>query len=353
MKLIDEKLFKATFKGKEVGLYTLRNINGMVVQVTNFGAKIVSIWTPDKDGNFIDICQGYNTIEEWIKGMSYYGATCGRFANRIKNGKFTIDGVEFQLPLNNGPNSLHGGPEGFSNQPFETKGVISEPGKQSIEMTYFSMDGEEGYPGNLTFKVVFSLTDDNELALDYYAVTDKTTHINIASHSFFNLAGEQSETVLDHELMVNAAQYTPYDEYNIPTGEIADVADTPMDFRTPQLIGFRIDEDFEQLKFGKGYDHNWVLDKEQDELGLAAVLTHPASGRVMEVYSTQPGIQVYTANWHDGTDQGKSQIYPFRSAVCLETQHFPDSPNKPNFPTTLLQPGEEFQHSVIHVFKTL
>lgn len=353
MNLIDDKTFKASFKGKEVGLFTLKNKNGMVVQVTNFGAKIVSIWVPDRNGDFTDICQGYNTIDEWMKGMSYYGATCGRVANRIKDGQFSIDGVSYQLPINNAPNSLHGGPEGFSNQPFDASKVTIENGKQSIELSYISADGEEGYPGKLTFKVVFTLTDDNELALDYYAVTDKTTHVNIASHSFFNLAGEQSDSILEHELMINASKYTPYDATNIPTGEIADVENTPMDFRNPHVIGERIDDNFEQLKFGQGYDHNWVLDKEEDELGLAAVYTDPTSGRSMEIYSTQPGIQVYTANWHDGTDQGKSMLYPKRSAICLETQHFPDAANKPNFPSTLLKPGEEYQHTVVHRFKTV
>lgn len=353
MNLIDQNSFKAIFKRKEVGLFTLKNKNGMVVQVTNFGAKIVSIWVPDSKGNFADICQGYNTIEEWIKGMSYYGATCGRFANRIKDGKFSINGVEYQLPINNEPNSLHGGPEGFSNQPFEAKEVITKEGRQYVEMSHLSKDGEQGYPGNMIFKVVFTLTDEDELTLDYFATTDKTTHINIASHCFFNLAGEQAETALDHELMVNASKFTPYDAFNIPTGEIADVKDTPMDFRTPHEIGERIDEDFEQLKFGKGYDHNWILDKDENELGLASILSHKESGRIMEIYTTQPGIQVYTANWHDGTDKGKSIAYPFRSAVCLETQHFPDSPNKPQFPSTLIAPGEEYQHTVIHKFKTM
>ncbi len=351
MKIIDDATFKATFKGEPVELFTLKNKNGLVAQVTSYGAKIVSLWIPDRDGNFVDICQGYNTIDEWLNGnMEYFGATCGRFANRIANGKFSIDGVEYQLPINNGPNSLHGGVEGFSKQAFEAGDIITEDGKQYIEMTYVSADGEQGYPGNLTFKVVFTLTDENEFALDYFATTDKKTHINIASHSFFNLAGEESDSILDHELMVNASKYTPYDEFNIPTGEIAEVEGTPMDFRTPHVIGERIDDDFEQLKFGKGYDHNWVLDKDEDELGLAAIYSEPKSGRVMEVYTTQPGIQVYTANWHDGTDMGKSHKYGMRSAICLETQHFPDSPNKPQFPSTLLSPGEEYQHTVVHKF---
>lgn len=350
MKLINEQTFKGSFKGKTIELFTLKNKNGLVAQVTNFGAKIVALWAPDKNGVFADVVTGYETADEWIKGNPYFGATCGRVANRIAFGKFTIDGIEYQLPINNGPNSLHGGPEGFNNQVFDAGKVISENGTQSVEMTYLCKDGEMGYPGNMVFKITFTLTDDNEFILDYFATCDKATPINIASHSFFNIAGEGSGSAMEHELMINASQFTPTDATNIPTGELWDVEGTPMDFRTPQIVGSRISDDYEQLTFGKGYDHNWVLDKGEDELGLAAIYSDPKSGRTMEIYTTQPGVQLYTSNWLDGSDIGKSGAYHERTSLCLETQHFPDSVNKPHFPSTILRPGEEFQHSVVHKF---
>lgn len=354
MQIINEADFKGTFKGKETALYTLKNKNGLVAQVTNFGAKIVSLFVPDRDGNFVDVVQGYNTIEEWIKGNAYFGATCGRVANRIAKGKFTIDGVEYQLPINNGPNSLHGGPEGFSNQMYEADGVIETDGQQSVSMKYVSVDGEEGYPGTVTFTITFSLNDDNEFRLDYHATTDKATHVNIASHSFFNLEGEACQQIDDHIIMINANSFTPTDETNVPTGEILPVEGTPFDFREPKVVGKDIDADDEQIKYGVGYDHNFVLDKPLNEMGLAAVYTEPKSGRVMEVYTTQPGVQFYSNNWMDGTDKGKSGIgYEKRSSLCLETQHFADSANKPNFPTTLLKPGEDYKHTCIHKFATV
>jgi aldose 1-epimerase len=349
MKIIDQNNFKGTFKGKEVSLFTLKNSKGMIVQLTNFGAKIVSIIIPGSDGKNIDIMQGYETLDEWIKGMPYFGAICGRYANRIAKGKFTIDGTEYQLPINNGPNSLHGGPEGFNNQVFDAEEIIEKDGSSSIKMNYLSVDGEEGYPGNLNFSVTYTLTEDNELKLDYYGTTDKATHINICSHGFFNLAGCKNTEISSHSMMINASTFTPYDENAIPTGEIKSVEGTPMDFQQPQTIGDRIDDDFDQLKYGVGYDHNWILDKPLNELGLAAVYTEPASGRKMEVYTTQPGMQFYTANWHDGSDVGKGgTAYTKRSALCFETQNYPDSPNKPKFPSTLLKPGEEYKHTCIY-----
>ncbi len=352
MKIYDENKFKSTYRGKEVALYTLKNAKGMVVQISNFGAKVISVFAPDRSGVFTDVVQGYDTIEEYFKGMPYFGAICGRFANRIKDASFTIDGVEYNLPVNNGPNSLHGGPNGFNDQVFEvSEGVEEVHGGASVTMRYVSADGEEGYPGKVDFSIIYTLTEDNELVLHYLATTDKPTHVNICSHSFFNLAGNESDEIGSHELMVNAKQFTPYDATNIPTGEFWDVKDTPMDFIEPHLIGERIDADDEQMKFGVGYDHNWVLDKPINELGLAAVYSEPKSGRAIEVYTTQPGIQIYTANYHDGTDKGKGGLaYKKRSAICLEAQGYPDSPNKPQFPSTLLQPGTEYNHTCVYKF---
>lgn len=349
MKIIDQASFKGTYKGKNVALYTLKNNNGMVAQITNFGAKIVSIYVPDRDGQFADVLQGFDTIEEWLTGFPYFGAICGRYANRIANGKFTIDGVAYQLPINNGPNSLHGGPEGFNNQVFD----VESSDESSVKMNYKSVDGEEGYPGNLDFSITYTLTDTNELILDYVGTTDKATHINICSHGFFNLAGCDNNDITSHIMMINAKEYTPMTEVQIPTGEVTQVEGTPMDFREAHVIGDHIDDNTDQLKYGAGYDHNWVLDKPLGELGLAAVYTEPNSGRVMEVLTTQPGIQFYTANWHDGSDVGKGGTsYTKRSALCLEAQNYPDSPNQPQFPSTLLKPGEVYKESCIYKFST-
>ncbi len=352
MKILEQSKFQGTFKGKAVDLYTLKNNKGMVVQISNFGAKVISIYAPDRNGNFEDVVQGFDSIDEYFTGMPYFGAICGRYANRIKGAKFSIDEVEYSLPVNNGPNSLHGGPEGFNNQVFEVEeGVVEAHGGASVTMKYISADGEEGYPGKFDFSVTYTLTEDNELVLHYVGTTDKPTHVNICSHSFFNLAGIKSQEVGSHELMINAKQFTPYDETNIPTGEIRDVKDTPMDFLEPHLIGERIDADDEQLQFGIGYDHNWILDKPLNELGLAVVYSEPKSGRSLEVYTTQPGIQVYTANYHDGTEVGKQGVaYQKRSAICLEAQSYPNSPNQPEFPSTLLMPGNEYNHTCVYKF---
>jgi aldose 1-epimerase len=352
MKIINEDAFKGTFKGKPTALYTLKNRNGMVAQITNFGAKIVSIYVPDHNGDFADIVLGYESIEGYIKGNPYFGAICGRYANRIANGRFVIDGVTYQLPVNNGPNSLHGGPEGFNNQVFDAKGVITTPDGEQVEMVYISKDGEMGYPGTLTLKVTYSVTGSNELRLDYEAVTDKATHVNICSHSFFNLAGEGNGDILKHVLTINGDKFTPVSDVLIPTGQLEAVEGTPMDFRKPEIIGKRINDDFDQLAYGKGYDHNWVINrKKPGELTLAAVCHDPKSNRMMEVHTTQPGIQLYTGNWLDGSDKGKGgKSYGMRSALCLETDNYPDSPNKPGFPSTLLRPGEVYKHTCLHKF---
>ena len=349
MIMIKEESFKSIHRKKLTGLYTLQNENGMIVQITNYGAKIVTLIVPDKNGVFTDVVLGYETIGEYIKGQVYFGAICGRYANRIAKGRFIIEGKEYQLPVNNGSNSLHGGTAGFSSQVFD----VSDVKKETVTMSYLSRDGEMGYPGNLSLTVKYLLTDKNELQIDYKAVTDKTTHVNIASHPFFNLAGAGRGDVLNHELTIKAETFTPVDETLIPTGEIKPVKGTPMDFTTAHSIGERINEPFEQLTFCRGYDHNWVLSKEKGTLGLAATCYEPASGRVMEVLTTQPGLQLYTGNWLNGSDKGKEgKVYGNRSALCLETQHFPDSPNHPDFPSTLLNPGETYKQTCIYRFST-
>lgn len=350
MDLIKEEAFKGIHKGKATTLFTLKNKNGLVAQITNFGAKIVSLYVPDRNNNFADIVLGYENIVGYISGNPYFGAICGRYANRIANGKFIIAGQTYQLPINNGPNSLHGGPEGFNNQMFKDKEVVKTSNGESIEMVYFSEDGEMGYPGNLTLKVTYTLSNNNELKLDCEATTDKATHINICSHSFFNLAGEGNDNILGHELMINADKFTPVNDVLIPTGELRAVSGTPMDFTRATVVGQRIDDNYDQLDYGKGYDHNWVLNKKTPgELSLAAECYEPVSGRMMEVHTTKPGMQVYTGNWLDGSDIGKgSKSYGMRSAICLETQHFPDSPNKPDFPSTLLTPGNVYKQSCIY-----
>ena len=352
MEYIKEENFKGTFKGKVTALYTLKNKNGFVTQITNFGGKIISLYVPDRKGNFTDIVLGYDNIDDCIKGNPYFGAICGRCANRIADGKFIIDGNTYQLPINNWPNSLHGGPEGFNNQVFDTKGVIKTKNCEAVEMYYLSKDGEMGYPGELNVKVTFTLSDKNELILDFEAKTDKVTHVNICSHSYFNLAGEGNGDILGHELSINSDNYTPVSDVLIPSGEFRPVAGTPMDFIKPKAIGKNIDDNYDQLDYCKGYDHNWVLNKKKaGELSLAATCYEPKSGRLMEVHTTQPGVQLYTGNWLDGNDKGKGgKAYLMRSGLCLETQNFPDSPNKPNFPSTLLKPDETFKHACVYKF---
>ena len=350
MTLLKEENFKTTIKGKKTGLYTLKNKNGLVVQITNFGAKIASIIVPDKKGNMADIVLGYDTIDEYISGHAYYGAICGRYANRIAEGKITIEGNKYELPVNNGSNHLHGGSEGFNNQVFDVDPIKQAADGSSIRMSYLSIDGEMGYPGNLTLHVTYTLTNNNELRLEYEAVTDKTTYVNICSHSYFNLAGEGNGDILNHILSINAEKFTPVDVNQIPTGNFLPVKGTPMDFANPTVIGTHINEKYDQLDYGKGYDHNWVLNKKGNELSLAAVYYEPITGRVMEVFTTQPGVQLYTGNWIEN-DKGKGgKIYNMRFALCLETQNFPDSPNKPGFPSTLLKPGDIYRNTCTYKF---
>jgi aldose 1-epimerase len=349
MKYISEEAFKKVHQGKQTGLYTLKNKNGLVAQITNYGAIIVSIYVPDRNGNMADIVQGYDTISEYIQGNSpYMGAICGRCANRIAKGKFSLKGKEYTLAVNNGPNHLHGGLTGFSKVVWDV--IRSSP--DQLELFYLSKDGEEGYPGNLRVSITYTLTGDNELRLDYLATTDQSTVVNLASHSYFNLAGEGSGSMYDQELMINASLFTPSDETSVPTGEILSVTGTPMDFRKSRKIGLLIDQDDQQLRFGAGYDLNFVLNHPAGESGLAAIVHDPASGRMMEIYTTQPGVQLYSANWINNEPGKGGKKYGRRWAICLETQHFANAINKPHFPSTILNPGEEYKHTCVHRFLT-
>jgi len=343
--------FQIKHDGKAIDLYTLENANGMKVQLTNYGGKVVSIIVPDREGKMGDVALGYESAQEYIDGIASLGATMGRYANRIAFAKFTLNDSTYHLDKNNGQHSIHGGFEGFRFQVWDARKIDD----QTLELSYFSKDGEGGYPGNVTVKAIYSVTNDNELKIEYTASTDKPTVINLTNHTFFNLAGEGNGKVLDHTLYVNAQQFTPVDSTAIPTGELRDVKGTPFDFTTPTKIGKRIDQDNRQLHNVGGYDHNFVLDKEPGELALAARLSEPATGRVMEEYTTEPGLQVYTANslTGEGNQIGKGgHPYGPRSAVCLETQHFPDSPHHPNFPTTVLRPGEDYHSTTVYKFTT-
>ncbi|MDX5419359.1 MAG: galactose mutarotase [Hymenobacteraceae bacterium] len=345
---LDLANFERELDGKQVRLYFLKNRNGLEMAVTNYGAKVVSLLVPDKEGRFEDIVLGFDNLDGYLNANEpYFGATIGRYGNRIAKGKFTLNGRQYELQTNNAPNHLHGGKKGFNAHVWDTKQVD----EHIIEFSRMSPDGEEGYPGNLQVKMIYTLTDDNEFKVTYVAETDQSTVINLTHHSFFNLHGAGNGDINDHVLMINADAYTPVDNTLIPTGEIEKVDGTPMDFRNPTEIGKRVDENFEQLKFGKGYDHNWVLKESSSTENLAATVWEPVSGRFMEVYTTEPGLQFYGGNFLDGKDKGKGgKPYTFRSALCLETQHFPDSPNQPGFPSTVLNPGEKYQHTAIYKF---
>jgi aldose 1-epimerase len=339
--------FEGVVNGRTTRMFTMENKNGMVVTLTNYGAKIISIYAPDKQGNFADVVLGFNSIEDYQEYGASHGAVVGPFANRIANAAFTIGGETFQLPVNNGEACLHSGPDSWYRKVWDYE-------KKGNETTFMleSCDGEFGFPGNKSAKVTYILTDDNELKIDYEVTTNKPTHINLTNHSYFNLRGEGNGTVLDHVLVINANKSTPVvDESMIPTGEIVDIRGTALDFTTPHAIGERIDENHPQLVFGNGYDFNYVLNKQADELAFAASAFEPESGRYMEVFTTEPGIQLYTGNFLKGAEIGNSEEpYNFRSGFCLETQHFPDSPNQPNFPSTLLNPGETYKSTTIFKF---
>lgn len=346
--LINEDTFAGTIDGKKVELFTLKNSNGLTAQITNFGGRLVSLWVPGKNGNFEDIVTGYNTLDGYLNsGEIYYGALIGRYGNRIAKGEFMLNDTAYTLVRNNGENHLHGGTKGFNDVVWDAV----QTDAQTLVLTYTSPHMEEGYPGNLDVKVQYQLTDENELKIEYWAATDRPTPVNLTHHSFFNLKGDGNGTINDHLLQINADFYTPVDEGLIPTGEIAPVEGTPMDFRAPTAIGERVDADFEQLKYGIGYDHNWVLVPAESGLNFAARVVEPASGRTMEVYTNEPGLQFYGGNFLDGSDTGKyGRPYDFRTSFCLETQHFPDSPNQPEFPSTILNPGEEYYSVCVYKF---
>ncbi|GHN00980.1 aldose 1-epimerase [Cytophagales bacterium WSM2-2] len=328
-------------------LFSISNANGMKMDVTNYGGRIISLFVPDKNGKSGDVVLGYDSLKQYLTGNLYFGAMIGRYGNRIAQGKFTLNGKAYQLAQNNGVNALHGGTSGYHGVYWD----VTQSGNNSLRMTYRSKDGEENYPGNLDVTVTYTLTDGNELVIDYEAATDAETIVNLTHHSFFNLAGAGNGDILNHEMMINANEFTPVDVTLIPTGELRKVKGTNFDFTTPHRIGERIDQKDEQLSFGKGYDHNWVLNKKGNEFSLAAKVREPLSGRTMEVWTTEPGIQFYSGNFLDGTDVGKGNTpYPFRSAFCLETQHFPDSPNHANFPSTILKPGETYKQKTVYKF---
>ncbi len=338
--------FDTTINGKQVKLYTLKNKNGLELYTINYGLRVISLFAPDKNGQFADIVLGYKTIDEYMNDNNYFGGVVGRYANRVAFGKFTMDKKNYQLTVNSKQNMLHGGKYGFDKVVWDVVNADSN----SITFSYVSPDMEEGFPGTVTVKVKYTLTDDNEFKIEYEATTDKNTIINLAQHSYFNLRGEGDPTILDQILEINAANITPVDTMLIPSGELMPVENTPFDFRTPKAIGLQIgDTSNAQIKVGPGYDHNWVLTKDSTELSLAARMSDTASGRVLEVYTTEPGLQFYSGNFLNGTSIGKSgKPYMFRSAVALETQHFPDSPNQPNFPSTILKPGEKYTHTCIY-----
>ena len=350
-KATDSGLLQSNFRtevdGKKTDLYILRNKNNMEVCITNFGGRIVSVMVPDKDGQMRDVVLGFDSIQDYISKPSDFGASIGRYANRINQGKFTLDGVEYQLPRNNYGHCLHGGPQGFQYRVYDA--VQLNP--QELQLTYVAKDGEEGFPGNITCKVLMKLTDDNAIDIQYEAETDKPTIVNMTNHSYFNLDGDAGSNA-EHLLTIDADYYTPVDSTFMTTGEIVPVEDTPMDFRTPMPVGERINDfDFVQLKNGNGYDHNWVLNAKGDINRRAASLKSQKTGIVLDVYTNEPGVQVYAGNFLDGSLTGKKSItYNQRASVCLETQKYPDTPNKPEWPSAVLRPGEKYMSQCIFKF---
>lgn len=341
--------FERTMDGKKTDLFILKNKNNVQAAITNYGGRLVSLLIPDKNGKILDVVSGFDNVDDYTKGGdTYFGATIGRYGNRIAKGKFTLDGKEYSLATNNSPNHLHGGPGGFSRVIWDAKPI----GENQLELNYISKDGEEGYPGNLTVKVTYTLTDDNEIKIDYLATTDKKTVLNLTNHSFFNLNGIGSGSINEHLLQINADSYTPVDSTLIPTGKIEKVAGTPFDFTKPTAIGSRIDDDNVQLKYGKGYDHNFVhAMKKSASLDVLATAVGDKSGIVMEVLSNEPGVQFYGGNFLDGSHSLKQGFKDdFRTAFCLETQHFPDSPNQAAFPSTVLSPGETYKTTTVYKF---
>ena len=351
---VEPTAFGTLASGQSVQLFTLRNTRGIEVQFTNYGGIITSLKTPDRAGHFSDIVLGYDNLTAYVANSPYFGAIVGRYANRIARGHFTLDGAAYTLAVNNGPNSLHGGLRGFDKVVWSARPFQNQEG-QGVTLDYTSKNGEEGYPGTLHAVVTYTLTADDRLIVDYQATTDKATPINLSQHSYWNLAGNASRDILGHVLTINADATTPVDSTLIPTGEIAPVQGTPFDFRTPTAIGARVDQRQDaQIRYGNGYDHNWVLNRAgaaSDALVLAARVVEPSSGRTMEISTTEPGLQFYSGNFLDGSITGKGgAVYRFRYGIALETQHYPDSPNHPNFPSTILRPGQQYRSRTVFKF---
>ena len=344
---LDPKAFQGVVDGKEVRLYSLTNKQGAEAHFINQGAKLVSLIVPSRSG-WTDVVIGHDSLQEYLDSEeAYFGAICGRYANRVAKGRFSLDGESYQLPINNGPNALHGGLKGFNAVIWDAEQTATN----RITFRYVAADGEEGYPGELHVEVVYTLTEENELTIEYRATTSKPTILNLTNHSYFNLSGDGDASVHDHSLQIDAKEYLPTDETAIPYGVPAAVEGTPMDFREPHLVGERIDTAWDQLVWARGYDHTYILDKPLGKLGRAARCSSPKTGIVMEVYTDQPGVQLYTGNWMSGNMRGKhGHRYPARAALCLETQHYPDSPNRPEYPSTRLDPGQEFRSTTVFRF---
>ncbi len=348
--MIEKKPFGKTAAGEEVELYTLRN-GKLEVSIATWGATVTSLRVPDRNGAIADVVLGFDTLAPYLKEHPFFGVVVGRYANRIGQGRFTLDHKEYRLTINNGKNQLHGGPEGFYRKVWKAEEVDAKDGP-AVKLTYVSPDGEEGYPGTLTASVTYTLTDDGALRMEYGATTDKPTVVNLTNHAYFNLAGQGEGEILGHELTVHAARYTPVDDTSIPTGELRSVAGTPFDFRKPVALGTRIAAEDAQLVIGKGYDHNFVLDGGVTRKPrLVASMRDPKSGRALEIVTTEPGLQLYTGNFLDGTIKGKGgKVYGHREGFCLETQHYPDSPNHPSFPSVVLRPGKHYQSTTLYRF---
>jgi len=346
---MQKQSFGKTEDGQQTYLYILTNKNGMEAAITNYGGSVVTLKVPDRTGKVDDVVLGYDKLEDYEAGKAYFGATVGRYANRIAHARFTLDGVTYTLPKNDGDNHLHGV---FNKRVWNAKDVSGSDG-QALELTYVSKDGEDGFPGNLSVKVVYTLTEQNELKIDYSATTDEDTVLNLTNHCYFNLSGQGNGDILQQQIMIRADRFTPVDATLIPTGELRSVKGSPFDFTTSTVIGARIDQDDPQLKLGKGYDHNWVLNNgTAGSLYIAAQAYDPHSGRLLEVSTTEPGLQLYTGNFLDGIRGKGGKVYNRRYAFCLETQHFPDSPNHPQFPSTVLKPGQRFQSTTVYKFST-
>jgi aldose 1-epimerase len=345
---ITETPFGQLPDGREATLYTLTNANGMIAKISNLGGVIVALHVPDRDGVLTDVCHGFDSVAPYMASSEYFGALIGRYGNRIANGRFELDGVTHQLDVNNGANHLHGGSEGFHRQLWQAE-TFTTPISAGLILSHVSPDGDQGYPGRAEVTAIYELRADNELRIAFHAISDKATPINLTNHAYFNLAGQGD--ILSHQLTIPALHFTPVDAGLIPHGAPAPVADTPFDFRAPHAIGERIAEDDEQLRHGSGYDHNFVLDKKvQDAFEMSARVVEPLSGRVLEVWSQEPGVQFYSGNFLNGSVNGKGHIYGYRSGFCLEPQHFPDSPNRPDFPSTILRPGAEYSTVMAYRF---